>query len=56
MEKLEFTFEQLKELMAICLKIGAESPELAKMPKETINAIATGMIKDAMNMAKNANK
>lgn len=48
MKEFVFTLDQLKELMAICLKIGAESPELAKMPKETINAIATGMINEAM--------
>ncbi len=48
MEEFVMTLDRLKELMAICLKIGAESPELKKMPEETINSIVTGMINEAM--------
>ena len=48
MKEFVLTLDQLKELMATCLKIGAESPELKKMPEETINSIVTGMINEAM--------
>ena len=56
MEKIVLTLDQLKNLMSICMKFGAENPELAKMPNEKIKSIVTGMINEALDINKNENE
>ncbi len=45
MKEFSFDEEKLKALMALCIKIGCQSPEMIKVPN-MIEDIVNGMLKE----------
>lgn len=45
MKEFSFNEEKLKALMALCIKIGCQSPEMIKVPN-MIEDIVNGMLKE----------